>query len=511
MTDLVPEPVPEAGPDAGPEPGPDAVPDAGWRRLDSRMLLVHPINELIRFLPLLIGLFILGTSGSSEAWHYLGVLVPITIGLLRFASTRFRITGTQIDLRRGILSRSLLTAPLDRVRTVELTAKPIHRILGLAKVEIGTGSVARDGDGQLVLDSLGAAEAQRLRVALLHRTAAPAADPGTTPFGPETVLVRFDPSWVRYAPLTMSGLVIALAAIAASSQLLGEAISAGLDVTDVDEQVGALPLLVAVPVGLIVVLVVISVLAMIGYLLTNWGFLLTRNEYARTFHVRRGLLTTRETSIDLDRFRGVELHEPLGLRLVGAGRLAAVVTGLRRGSENSSPLVPPAPRSVAVGVGELVLGEHGPLYAPLFQHGEAARRRRYIRGVVGMSLVPLALLVLVLGASWPAWTALLGLLAPVAGVFLARDRYDRLGHNLTPGYVVIRQGSLRGRRDALQRTGIIGWNITQSWFQRRAGLVNLVATTAAGQQAYEILDIREADAVAFAHAAVPGLVEQFLT
>lgn len=488
--------------------------DADWRRLDARMLVVHPVNELIRFLPLLIGLFILGTGGGNDPWHYLGVVVPIGIGLLRFASTTFRIAGGQIELRRGLLSRSTLTAPLDRVRTVELTAQPIHRVLGLAKVEIGTGSAAQDGDGRVVLDSLGAREARRLRVELLHRNAQHPRDPseaGTDPAAaPETVLLRFDPAWVRYAPLTTSGVVIALAALAASSQFLGEAVISGLESSELDERVGALPLLVAVPAGAVVFLVVISVLAMTGYLLANWGFLLTRNDSARTFGVRRGLLTTRETSIDLARFRGVEIHEPLGLRLVGGGRLSAVVTGLRRGAGGGSPLVPPAPRAVVVAIGEQVLGEAGALHGPLTAHGPAARRRRYVRAVGGSVLVPLALLVLGLAGPWPLWPAALGLAAPVVGVFLARDRYARLGHTLTAGYVVIRWGSLRGRRDALQRTGIIGWNITQSWFQRRAGLVSLTATTAAGQQAYEILDVPEADAVAFADAAVPGLVGQFL-
>ena len=37
-----------------PEPGPELRRDAEWQRLDPRMLLVHPIRELIRFLPVLI-------------------------------------------------------------------------------------------------------------------------------------------------------------------------------------------------------------------------------------------------------------------------------------------------------------------------------------------------------------------------------------------------------------------------------------------------------------------------
>ena len=86
------------------------------------MLLVHPVNELVRFLPLVVAVFVLGSTNQGDPWHYLGVALPIALGLIRFASTSFRITGSQIELRRGIVSRRTLTAPLDRVRTVELTS-----------------------------------------------------------------------------------------------------------------------------------------------------------------------------------------------------------------------------------------------------------------------------------------------------------------------------------------------------------------------------------------------------
>ncbi|RNM12473.1 PH domain-containing protein [Nocardioides pocheonensis] len=491
--------------------------DADWRHLDLRMLLVHPVNELVRFLPLVIGVFFLGRSSEGDPWHYLGVAVPVLLGLWRFASTRFRITGSQIELRRGLLSRSVLTAPLDRVRTVELTASPIHRLLGLAKVEIGTGSGARNGDNRLVLDSLGTAEGRRLRADLLHRApAVPDAVAGNAarvPDGPapaETVIMRLDPSWVRFAPLTTSGLVIALAALGGSSQVLGNVIDRAANASSVGGRVRALPLLVTIPAGVVTFLLVISTLAIGGYLLANWGFTLSRDPSGRSFHVRRGLLTTRETSIDVDRLRGLEIHEPLGLRLVGGGRLTAVVSGLGRRAEGSTSLVPPAPRTVVIAVGEHTLGEAGPLSVPLVPHGPAARRRRYLRAVVPSGLVPLVLGVLWLLAGWPLWPALVALVLPVAGTWLAADRYAGLGHALTERYLVVRSGSFQGRRDALQRTGIIGWNIRQTFFQRRAGLVTLCATTAAGKQVYHVLDAPEGMAIALADAAVPGLVDQFL-
>jgi putative membrane protein len=58
--------------------------------------------------------------------------------------------------------------------------------------------------------------------------------------------------------------------------------------------------------------------------------------------------------------------------------------------------------------------------------------------------------------------------------------------------------------------GIIGWNLRRSFWQRRAGLLSLTATTAAGKQKVLIQDIGEDEAVLFAQEAVPGLLTPFL-
>ena len=79
------------------------------------------------------------------------------------------------------------------------------------------------------------------------------------------------------------------------------------------------------------------ILAILGYLLTNWGLTVSHNPVGHSYHLRRGLLTTRETSIDDDRIRGVELGEPLGLRLAHGARLAVIVTGLNKKDRSLHP------------------------------------------------------------------------------------------------------------------------------------------------------------------------------
>jgi putative membrane protein len=482
------------------------------------MLLVHPVLELIKFLPFVIGIFVLGSSGDDNWWQLLGVAVPITLGVMRFITTRYRITPTQIELQRGLISRNVLTARLDRVRAVELTSSPIHRVLGLAKVEIGTASAAKQGEDKFALDSLPVVQAREMRAALLHRTdtrttsAAVGGDPQDAPEGPaegDEVLMKLDPGWVRYAPLTSSGTVIAAGLLAVVGQF-AERANVLISPERAEGLVEGLSIAGVVAVALVAFIVLGAVFSVLGYLVNNWAYTLSRDAQGRSFHIRRGLFTSRETSLERERLRGVEVSEPLGLRIAGAARLNAVVTGLSRSERSSTQLVPPAPQHVVEGVGAEMLEDATPMQVRLRQHGPAARRRRYTRALTGGLVLPAAVVALCLATPVPWWVLLPALLPLAAALPLAADRYRRLGHALTEGYLVVRAGGLRGRRDVVQRSGIIGWNIQQSWFQRRVGIVSLVATTAAGQQAYTALDIPEEQAIALADAAVPGLLTPFL-
>jgi putative membrane protein len=496
------------------------------------MLLVHPVRELGQAVPYLIGLFFAGRAvGEGQMWWLgpLGVVGVVVWSVLRWTTTRYRITPEQVQLRTGLLQRKTIAAPADRVRSVDVTASALHRLLGLAKVDIGTGS-HESGSG-LSLDSLPVAEAAGLRAELLHRSAAassstssipaaglagagPAAGPGA-PTDRETQLVQLDPRWVRFAPFTMSGVLAAGVLVGLGSRLLDQLGVAAGDVGPIRgglDYLGRTSIWLDVLLGLVALLVVVTLLSIGGYVLSYWGFRLTRHPHG-TLHITRGLLTTRATSIEERRLRGLELAEPLLLRAVHAARLSGITTGLAsKGSADggSSLLLPPAPRTVARDVAAQILRDPAPLDVVLTAHGPAARGRRFKRALLAASVLVVASGAAIWGGA-PTWLVLPALLTVPVAVVLAADRYRSLGHAIAGDFLVTRAGSLERRRDVLECEGIIGWNVRRTFFQRRAGLATLTATTAAGRQRYAVTDVPLSLALPLADRALPGLLADFLT
>jgi putative membrane protein len=497
--------------------------DPSWRRLSRRMLLVHPVQEIPRALPALVGVSLAGRGSGHDWWGLVSLGIVMVTGLLRWFTTTYRITPDFVQVRRGLLRRRELSVPRDRVRTVDVTAHAIHRIVGLTRVTVGTGRSDRKDDG-VRLDGLSNAEAVRLREELLHRrpvpagpapeattgTSAPAAVPDT-----ETELARLRPEWIRYGPFTLSGFVTVGVIAAFVSRATNEA---HIDPTRygplraLTDHLTRIPLGLAIAQVVLVCLIFVAVASTFGYVLAFWGFRLTRHS-AGTLHITRGLITSRATTIEERRLRGVELSEPLLLRMAGGARAIAVATGLRvgRGAERGGSLLfPPGPRAEAARVAGEVLHDRESVVSPLTEHGPRAHRRRYTRALGGAIVVVGALFAVRWLVGGPAlmWQTAL-LLLPISAA-LAWDRFRSLGHTLVGGRLVTRQGSLVRRRVMLSTDGIIGWNLHRSFFQRRAGLSTLTATTAAGRQRYDVPDIDTNDAVRLADQATPGLLTPFL-
>lgn len=509
-------------------------PGAGqWRRLSARMLLVHPVSEFLSLFPAFAGLFIFGqTQDDGMPWPIRAsfIVVPVVLGVLRYLTTTYRITPERLQLRRGLLQRATLTAPIDRVRTVDITASPLHRLLRLAKVTIGTGA-----DAPVELNGLPAQIARQLRVDLLHRVTLREQAPDVAPYAvrhatapntqdptpahgqgqspdQETLICAFRPRWITYAPFTLSGWLVVVAVVGFLAQFgtnLIERIAESEVVTAVEAHLAAaLWWIIALEVLLLLVVIVV-VFSVASYLLSYWGYRLTRHP-GGTMQVTRGLLTTRTVNLEEARVRGVRFYEPALLRLAGGARLSGLLVGsgmsaTPHDATGRAMLTPPTAASIVRAAADQVLRTSEPLAVRVTPHGPAARRRRFTRA----ALAGLFILVAAGGPVWwwgaPSWilpaAAVPLLLTPV----LARERYRALGHAVADGYLVSRSGIFPRGTDVLALTGVIGWVVHASFFQRRVGLVTLWATTAAGFGMVRIIDVPVATAYQLIGELTPAL------
>jgi len=519
------EAEPAAPPAPAPPPPGTASPDA-WLRLSPRALAVRPVTDLLRSAPVLIGLIYEGTRGGHNIYWGLGFgAFAIFAGIWRWFGTKYQVTEDRIYVKRGLLSPRVLSAPRTGVRSVDLTAHVMYRLLGLAQVKIGTGRNDKREGENFKLDALSVADAEALRALLLAAPLAEIPDQPDQTEAPatavvrETEIVRLRKSWIRFAPLTLTGLVILGVLVGALTQTEHDAgvnLAALGPVHSGIQDVGRMPLSESIPVGAVVILLGLLLVSVLGYAALFWNFRLVRTGRGSLL-VTRGLLSTRSTTIDEARLRGVEISEPLSLRVAKGARCIAITTGLRVGGgaeRGGSVLLPPAPRAVADRVASEILGVPVELFrAGLIEHGPAARRRRELRATVPILVLCVAVagLLLILGVHLSYWSAIALPLLAGLGWLLAQDRYRGLGHRLVGDWIVLSTGSLVRRRSIFTVHGVIGWRLRQTWFQRRRGLVTLTATTAAGKQRYSALDVPMAEALAFIAAATPDLAAPFLT
>ena len=88
------------------------------------------------------------------------ILLIIVVAVLRYWFFRFRVTEDRILIRQGILKKTALDLPLDRIQAVNVERSLTDRLLGLVKVSVDT---AGSGAVESTIPSVKAAFADRIR------------------------------------------------------------------------------------------------------------------------------------------------------------------------------------------------------------------------------------------------------------------------------------------------------------------------------------------------------------
>lgn len=148
-------------------------------RLDPRMLRVWYLSDVVAMAVVAVlavaAWLVVSHLGGDVFWVYLvaGVVEAICLGDLlvsprvEYATWRFDVTPTDVDLYHGVFVKKRVLAPLVRVQHVQTKQGPLLRAHGLASVTVSTAGESFEIPGLAEAD----AEALRDRVAELARLA----------------------------------------------------------------------------------------------------------------------------------------------------------------------------------------------------------------------------------------------------------------------------------------------------------------------------------------------------
>ncbi|PSK84215.1 putative membrane protein [Murinocardiopsis flavida] len=536
--DRAPDTDPASDPAPGVEDagaGPPPPPEEPEHRLSPLTMVTAPISYL-KGLIVPMGAAVIAGSYNVNPWllgsaavAFAGMLVS---GLVTYRTFHYRVGAERFEIRKGLISRSRRTIPLERIRGVDITSTLLHRALGLSVVKI-EAAAGGGGSEEGKLDAVSRAEADRLRDLLLRRKAAltapqgaPAPDGDPTAAQPaeadrppgeqhptvaepaETVYFTMPRTWYLYAVLSLAYLLTPFAAIAAVLGFIGQNLDGLGAMFDPEEAVTAAEEIAQsatiVLVGLLVaavllLLVLMPVFAVVSYAITHWGFTLLRR--GDSLVAERGLFTRRSVTLEHRRIRGHELADNPLQRTRSAVRLSAIVTGLGDTATRAA-LLPIGDRATVMGIVDRALA---PFTGTLRPHPAAARSRRLFRAIAPWTALAAA------AAVWGAYpAAILFAVLALLGIPLGIDRYRSLGHGFDGRLVSVRSGSLSRDQAVVESDAIIGWTWKQSLFQRRAEVANLHLSVGAGAGSYVAVDADFAESVAFASGITGPMVRPFL-
>jgi putative membrane protein len=477
-----------------------------WRRLSVRVVAVDLLRLALSAVPGYFGIVVLNDDGP--VWPLVigsvaGVLGAVA-DFLRWVSSRYRITDDRVEMRSGLVVRRHRSVPRDRIRSVDSSARPLQRLMGVRVVHVGSGEPGTS----FKLDALDLASAALVQREL--RTAQPV--DGAVVADAETVVARLRRPWIVFnslrfwAPFAVAGPLFGLywSLRPFGVDLLG--VTRGL--IDFDAlgpfRTVLLCLAVAYPLG--------AVAVALSFTMENWRFELARTGTppATALVTRRGLFSVRSVQRDDRRIRGLALNEPLFVRWLRLAETRVLTTGLDNAT--GATVLPRIPLPEALALAPAILPDGArPLRAPLHRHPRGALISRLLRAVLTPAAAAGVWWVLgrtgAIPADWWWWLPLTALPLTLA---LAVVAYRALGHALSGPYLVVRGGALNRDTVALQSRAVIGWSVEQSLLQRRGHRMTLGIATAAGEQHYTAPDAGVEQALTFISGATPELAAHFL-
>ncbi len=447
----------------------------------------------------------------------LALLLVIAVAVLRYWFFRFRIEEDRIRIRQGILEKTLVELPFDRIQGINVERRPVDRLLGLVTVSLDTaGSETTEGELPCVKGDL--AEELQTRIGAGLR-----GPPGKQPEGaqgaargvpagvgdtaderaigdrsPRKILLRLSTGDMFRIGLGRDNILLAMMLIAAAWRQprelpyrLAETFGFSEDFVRPALETAEATLARTDALGettftggiMLTALAVVLALGVGTAFLRYFGFVLWREGTA--YRTRGGLLTQKEVVVETAKIQQLTLSQDLLLRWFQRFRLRVhPAVDSDASAHHDVPRVLEVPLLEAPLARELrtsVFGEErdGPI---LFPKSDQFRRvsPHYIQAhALRLGVVPAvagALFLIPVTGLTKVWASVAGIWCAVwivCGGLTALQRWRRLGYVYGRDGMASRGGFVGRRVDAFLYRKVQSVTLKRSPIERRNGLATL--------------------------------------
>ena len=203
----------------------DAQPE---RRLHPMSWLFVLIQQLKQFIVPILVLFVFGRGDRNDLWGLVAIFILGAISLWQYYTYRFRIGEDSLQIRSGMLQRTLRQIPFARIHNVGLHQTLLHRIFGVAEVRLeSAGGIKPEAEMRVLTlkDALALEALVRRRRTVSPTAADVSAIAPTTDDASEILLTLPTAEVIRIGLISNRGMIVIGGAFAALAQINYELIS----------------------------------------------------------------------------------------------------------------------------------------------------------------------------------------------------------------------------------------------------------------------------------------------
>jgi putative membrane protein len=435
--------------------------------------------------PLLLVVLFRERNRSFDTFDLLLIAIPALIlvrSMIDFFYFRFYIDNEDLVIKKGFLSKKIITIPLGKIHSVHIEQNLLHQLLDVAKLTIDTaGSEKAEGE----IDAISIGKAENFRQFLIENQSKIIKEDEIPLYRVETPLITLSAGDLFKLGLSANHLQAFFIVLAFSISMLQnlDEIFENRVIRIIQDSFAKFGFSFGAIVALTVFVLIISVLVSISRILLNYSNF-SCNETARGFRLQTGLINSRQNLVPFSKIQYISWRANWIRRKIGLFMLEFHQAQNEQAKRKQRIRLPITKREYIT----RLLAPYHPAVKPVAHsihniHKVYPVRRMLIAGI------PRALFLSAIAFIWLEWYALWFFLW-VPYIYIVNVIYRKKFRLYLSGEAFQINSGVWGKESRLAQWYKIQYlELVQSTYQRRKNLATLIVYTAGGQIKIPYIDV----------------------